>query len=59
MFDLCPECIKFHNDHSNPQINEARTLDHYRLIALCNVVYKIISKVIANRLKPLLPTLIS
>ena len=39
--------------------NEARTLDRYKPIALCNVVYKIISKVIANRLKPLLPTLIS
>ena len=42
-----------------PKENEARTPDHYRSIALCNVVYKIISKVIANRLKPLLATLIS
>jgi hypothetical protein len=42
-----------------PKENKARTPDRYISIVLCNVVYKIISKVIANRLKPLLPTLIS
>ena len=35
------------------------TPDRFRPIALCNVVYKIISKVIENKLKPLLPTLVS
>jgi hypothetical protein len=42
-----------------PKENEARTLDRFILIALCNVVSKIISKVIANSLKPLLPIIIS
>jgi hypothetical protein len=42
-----------------PKENEAKTPDRYRPIVLCNVVYKLISKVIENRLKPLLPTLVS
>ena len=42
-----------------PKENEARTPDRFRLITLCNVVYKLILKVIAYRLKPLLPILIS
>eukprot|EP00253_Pinus_taeda_P028919 PITA_28919 len=41
-----------------PKQNNAQTPERYRPIALCNVVYKIISKVAANRLKPLLPTLV-
>lgn len=42
-----------------PKVSNPESLDQYRPISLCNYAYKIISKVIANRLKPWLPELIS
>jgi len=41
-----------------PKQDIAKTPDKFRPIAFCNVVYKIISKVVSNRLKPILPTLV-
>eukprot|EP00253_Pinus_taeda_P010393 PITA_10393 len=42
-----------------PKQDSALTPDKFRPIALSNVVYKIMSKILASRLKPLLPYLIS
>ena len=40
--------------HKNP-----KTFNHYRPISLCNMVYKIVTKIIVARLRPLLPGLVS
>eukprot|EP00253_Pinus_taeda_P030838 PITA_30838 len=42
-----------------PKVEDAKTPDKFRPIALCNVICKIISKVIANRLKTIFPGIIS
>lgn len=37
-----------------PKISSPRTMSEYRPIALCNVYYKIIAKVLTRRLQPVL-----
>lgn len=42
-----------------PKVDKPSSLQDLRPISLCNVIYKIISKVLANRLKPILQKLIA
>ncbi|KAL5544374.1 hypothetical protein UlMin_008158 [Ulmus minor] len=41
-----------------PKIKHPTTINHYRPIAVCNVIYKAISKLLADRLRPFLSSLI-
>jgi hypothetical protein len=42
-----------------PKNNKPQQFGDYRPISLCNLVYKVISKVIANRIKPILSRALS
>lgn len=42
-----------------PKVDNPEKITQFRPISLCNVVYKVISKMLASRLKLLLPDIIS
>lgn len=42
-----------------PKNNHVASVIQYRPISLCNTIYKVITKIIVNRLMPLIPKIIS
>lgn len=41
-----------------PKVKSPKLISHLRLVSFCSVVYKIVSKMLANRMKDVLPVLL-
>ena len=57
-FDNMPSSLNLINIALIPKIKTPTCVTDFRPISLCNVMYKLISKVLANRLKVILPKII-
>lgn len=53
-----PSCLNKTYIALIPKIKTLKTTKDFRLISLCNIIFKIITKSIANRLKQILPNII-
>jgi hypothetical protein len=56
---ILPSFLNVTNIALIPKIKKPTCVTEFRPLSLCNVTYKLISKVLANRLKKILPTIIS
>ena len=54
-----PDVINHTNITLIPKVKSPENITEFRPFSLCNVVYKLVSKVLTNRLKMVLPAIVS